>query len=76
MLKSKSHDRESALARIEQRLAFVDTADEFAREYADPDEPVQLLDLALAMGTRLGSFGGRTCKLDRSPRPTWCAPAI
>ena len=52
------YDRESALARIEQSLAFVDTADEFVREYVDRDEPVQLLDLAVAIGTRLGSFGG------------------
>lgn len=54
------YDRESALARIDESLAFVDTADDFVRDYVDRNEPERLNDLAVAMGTRLGSFGGST----------------
>ena len=53
-------DREAALARIDESLLFVDTADEFVREYVDRDRPVRLDELAVAMGTRLGTFGGST----------------
>jgi glyoxylase-like metal-dependent hydrolase (beta-lactamase superfamily II) len=53
-------DRDAALARIDESLTFVDTADEFVREYVDRNEPVRLQELAVAMGTRLGTFGGST----------------
>ncbi len=53
-------DREAALARIDESLAFVETAEEFVREFVDRDEPMRLGELATAMGTRLGAFGGAT----------------
>ena len=53
-------EREAALARIEESLTFVDSADEFVREYTDREEPVRLEELAIAIGTRLGTFGGAT----------------
>lgn len=51
-------DHDSAMVRLEESLTFVDSAEDFVREYLDRHEVVQLEDLAVAMGNRLGPYGG------------------
>jgi glyoxylase-like metal-dependent hydrolase (beta-lactamase superfamily II) len=50
--------REDALLRIEESLAFVDRADAFVAEHLDRHHETTLRDVAQALGTRLGAYGG------------------
>jgi glyoxylase-like metal-dependent hydrolase (beta-lactamase superfamily II) len=51
-------DREAAMIRLDESLGFVEAADEFVREFVDRVEAVRLDELARAIGTRLGRYGG------------------
>ncbi len=51
-------DRAAAQQRIEDSIAFVDRADAFVAEFVDEHAETGLAELAEAMGTRLGPYGG------------------
>jgi glyoxylase-like metal-dependent hydrolase (beta-lactamase superfamily II) len=50
--------REDALLRIEESLAFVDRADAFVAEHLDRVDETTLREVAQALGTRFGAYGG------------------
>lgn len=51
-------DRDAGLARIDESLAFVAEADAFTLEHLDRHGTTGVRDLAEAIGTKLGAFGG------------------
>jgi glyoxylase-like metal-dependent hydrolase (beta-lactamase superfamily II) len=51
-------DREAAQRRIDDSIAFVDRADAFVAEFVDEHAETGLAQLAEAMGTKLGPYGG------------------
>jgi glyoxylase-like metal-dependent hydrolase (beta-lactamase superfamily II) len=51
-------DTGAAIRRIDESLAFVDQADEFVAEHLERHRETTLHEVALALGTRLGAYGG------------------
>jgi glyoxylase-like metal-dependent hydrolase (beta-lactamase superfamily II) len=51
-------DRPAALARVDESIAFVERADQFVADHLERHREVRLGDLASAMATGLGDFGG------------------
>ncbi len=51
-------DGDAGRARITESIAFVTVAEEFVRDYLGRHDGVRLREVAEAMGTRLGPYGG------------------
>jgi glyoxylase-like metal-dependent hydrolase (beta-lactamase superfamily II) len=51
-------DHDQGTARIDESLRFVSRVDEFVADYLDRHDRVGVRDLAQAIGTQLGTFGG------------------
>lgn len=53
-------NHEQGVARIHESLEFVDTAEVFVQDFLEAQNDIGLRDLAEALGTRLGPYGGAT----------------